>query len=215
LDEFRRRAQGRGPVNASRFVSRAAAMLAAAVVCAAVSNAVAGPERHLRWIGSYEAAPGGTSAAARPAGGPQPTPAASSSVTGAAASSAAARAFPPHPEKPWAEISGDDVVSLHERGDVPILDARRTSVYREGHIAGARPFSIWESDVDDKVKAFFTEGHDPSQPIVVYCSGGECEDSHMLATKLHMAGFDNALVYKDGFPDWQKRGLPVHTGDTP
>jgi len=190
-------------------------MLAAAVVCAAVSNAVAGPERHLRWIGSYEAAPGGTSAAARPAGGPAPTPAASSSVAGAAASSAAARAFPPHPEKPWAEISGDDVVSLHERGDVPILDARRTSVYREGHIAGARPFSIWESDVDDKVKAFFTEGHDPSQPIVVYCSGGECEDSHMLATKLHMAGFDNALVYKDGFPDWQKRGLPVHTGDTP
>ena len=67
----------------------------------------------------------------------------------------------------------------------------------------------------EQVKAFFAEGHDPSQPIVVYCSGGECEDSHMLATKLHMAGFDNALVYKDGFPDWQKRGLPVHTGDTP
>ena len=201
-------------MNASRFVSRAAAMLAAAVVCAAVSNAVAGPERHLRWIGSYDAAPGAPSAA-RPAALPAPTPPASSPVPGAPSSSAAVRAFPPHPEKPWAEISGDDVVSLHERGDVPFLDARRTSVYREGHIAGARPFSIWESDVDDKVKALFQEGRDQSQPVVVYCSGGDCEDSHTLAQKLYFVGFDNVLVYKDGFPDWQKRNLPIHSGATP
>jgi rhodanese-related sulfurtransferase len=207
-------------VSGARFLPRAAAMLGAAIVCALVSDALAGPERHLRWIGSYEGS------AERPAARPAATPAASAAAPAPAGSaaagqlaspsgSAADRAFPPHPEKPWAEISGDDVLALHERGDVPFLDARRTSVYREGHIAGARPFSIWESDVDDKVKTFFNEGHDTSQPIVVYCSGGECEDSHMLATKLHMAGFDNALVYKDGFPDWQKRGLPVHTGDTP
>ena len=200
-----------------RFLPRAAALLGAAIACALVSNAIAGPERHLRWIGSYESASERsstrTAAAATPAAS---TPAAAGAgAPGTAAGSASARAFPPHPEKPWVEISGDDVLALHERGDVPFLDARRTSVYREGHIAGARPFSIWESDIDEKIKTFFSEGHDTSQPIVVYCSGGECEDSHMLATKLHMAGFDNALVYKDGFPDWQKRGLPVHTGDTP
>jgi rhodanese-related sulfurtransferase len=210
-----------------RFLPRAAALLGAAIACALVSNAIAGPERHLRWIGSYEAAserPSARPAAATPAtsapaasGASAPGTAAGSASGQLAApsGSAAARAFPPHPEKPWAEISGDDVLALHERGDVPFLDARRTSVYREGHIAGARPFSIWESDIDEKIKTFFSEGHDTSQPIVVYCSGGECEDSHMLATKLHMAGFDNALVYKDGFPDWQKRGLPVHTGDAP
>ena len=28
-------------------------------------------------------------------------------------------------------------------------------------------------------------------------------------------GFNNAYVYKDGFPDWQKRGAPVHTGANP
>src|SRR4051812_8660318 len=198
VDEFRRRARGRGPVSGSRFLVRAAVMIAAAAVCALVSNALAGPERHLRWVGSYDAA------GDRPATG---APASSASTTAATGGSASAHTFVPHPEKPWIEISGDDVVALHQRGDVPFLDARRTNVYREGHIAGARPFSIWESDVDDKVKTFFTEGHDPSQPIVIYCSGGDCEDSHMLATKLHMAGFDNALVYKDGFPDWQKRGL--------
>ena len=30
-----------------------------------------------------------------------------------------------------------------------------------------------------------------------------------------MVGFDNVLVYKDGYPDWVKRGLPVTKGDEP
>jgi rhodanese-related sulfurtransferase len=210
VDEFHRRARGRGPVTGARFLPQAAALIGAAVLCALVSNALAGPERRLAWVGSYEAAAGRPSAAPATAA---PPPAAAAPANPASAPSA--RAFPPHPEKPWVEVSGEDVVALHRSGDVPFLDARRTSVYREGHIPGARPFSIWESDVDEKIKTFFAEGHDPSTPIVVYCSGGECEDSHMLATKLHMAGFDNALVYKDGYPDWQKRGLPIHTGDAP
>ena len=86
------------------------------------------------------------------------------------------------------------------RATTLFLDARRTSVYRDGHIAGARPFSVWEADVDDKVKALFAEGRDQSAPVVIYCSGGDCEDSHMLGQKLYMAGFDNVLVYKDGYP---------------
>ena len=65
------------------------------------------------------------------------------------------------------------------------------------------------------MKGFFAEGRDQSQPVVVYCSGGDCEDSHTLAQKLYFVGFDNVLVYKDGFPDWQKRNLPIHTGAAP
>ena len=81
-------------------------------------------------------------------------------------------------------------------------------------MAGARSFSVWESDVDQKVFAFQGEvGKD--LPVVLYCSGGECEDSHMLADKLFGAGFANVLVYKDGWPDWVKRGGPVRTGPTP
>ena len=34
----------------------------------------------------------------------------------------------------------------------------------------------------------------------------------MLGEKLYFVGFDNVLVYKDGFPDWEKRGLPVDEG---
>jgi rhodanese-related sulfurtransferase len=125
--------------------------------------------------------------------------------------------FAPHEKDPYIEIPYADVRLLHDHGAL-FLDARRTSVYEQGHIAGSRPVSVWESDVDDKVAKIFNERSDPAQqalPIVVYCSGGDCEDSHMLAQKLYGALFNNVYVYKDGFPDWQKHGGAVHTGVEP
>ena len=191
----------------TRFLREAALLLVFALVAAAISNALAGPERKLKWVGTYVEAGAASGAAAVPAATP---------ATGSAAAPApdSGKTFPPHPDTPTVEISGDDVAALHAR-DALFLDARRTSLFRDGHIAGARPFSVWEADVDDKVKALFAEGRDQSAPIVIYCSGGDCEDSHMLGQKLYMAGFDNVLVYKDGYPDWLKRGLPVGKGDTP
>jgi rhodanese-related sulfurtransferase len=122
--------------------------------------------------------------------------------------------YQPHPDKPSVDISGEEAMALHAAG-ILFLDARRTSVYETGHIAGARSFSVWESDIDDKVNALYEERSDPeaqNKPIVIYCSGGACEDSHMLAQKLHGLFFNNVYVYKDGFPDWQKRGGAVKTG---
>lgn len=125
--------------------------------------------------------------------------------------------FLPHPDKAYVEIAYNDVKTLHAK-NVLFLDARRTSVYEQGHIPGARTYSVWESDIDDKVRKLFDERSDPREqalPIVIYCSGGDCEDSHMLAQKLWGIQFNNIYVYKDGFPDWQQHGAPVHTGANP
>jgi rhodanese-related sulfurtransferase len=125
--------------------------------------------------------------------------------------------FQQHPDKPYIEVAFDDVNALHAKG-VLFLDARRTSVYEQGHIADARPFSVWESDFDEKINKLFEERSSPEQqalPIVAYCSGGDCEDSHMLAQKLWGIQFNNVYVYKDGYPDWQKKGGAVRTGTTP
>jgi rhodanese-related sulfurtransferase len=125
--------------------------------------------------------------------------------------------FLPHPDKPYIEIAFADVKSLHAK-NVLFLDARRNSVYEQGHIAGARPYSVWESDIEEKVRKLFDERSDPRDqalPIVIYCSGGDCEDSHMLAQKLWGIQFNNVYVYKDGFPDWQQHGAPIHTGANP
>jgi rhodanese-related sulfurtransferase len=175
----------------------AAVLVGAAILCAVVSNLTASPQRRLAWIGSY---PDALKVPAPVV--PAPTP---------AASTAASREYAPHPDRPWVAISGDEAADLHRR-EIPFLDSRRTTVYEAGHIAGARSFPIWESTVDDAVKKLFEEGYDVNAPLVVYCSGGDCEDSHMLSQKLHGYGFNNALVYTEGFPDWEKRGLPVEKG---
>jgi rhodanese-related sulfurtransferase len=119
--------------------------------------------------------------------------------------------FPVHGQ-PFVEISGEAAAWLHARGAV-FLDARRSKDFAEGHVSGARSFPVWEAAVmAGRVQEFVAEGGDPSLPIVLYCSGGDCEDSHMLAQTLFGAGFENLLVYRDGFPDWVKRGGAVRVG---
>jgi len=234
-------------MNWRKHFTEAATLIGAAVVCALISNAIAGRERKMAIVGNYRAiekpvvaaprpsqqattttiAPPTTTTIAQPttttAASVAPTQQPSNPATQQPKSKPAAAVlvktdqFPPHPDKPYIEIGYDAVKQLHAK-DALFLDARRTSVYEQGHIPAARPFSVWESDIDEKVNKLFEERGDPRQqaePIVVYCSGGDCEDSHMLAQKLWGIQYNNVYVYKDGFPDWQKRGGAVHTGAAP
>ena len=221
-------------MNWGKYVLEAATLIIAAIVCAFVANAVASRERKLVVVPASSE----QRAASRPVATPAPVATQTTQPTVSQATATQpppsvvkpavtkkpttenrqpTTAFNPHPDKAYIEIGFDDVKSLHDKG-VLFLDARRTSVYEHGHIPGARPFSVWESDIDEKVNKLFNERSDPKDqnlPIVVYCSGGDCEDSHMLAQKLWGIQFNNVYVYKDGFPDWQKRGGPIHTGTTP
>ena len=182
-----------------------------ALFAAVVSNLMASPQRRLAWVGAY---PDALKLPARPESGGAATAAAAAAPAAPAAPPAADKTFPPHPDRPSADISGEDALLLHSRGSL-FIDARRSKVFEEGHVRGARSFPVWESDVDARVKALYDEGLDQSAPVVVYCSGGNCEDSHMLAQKLYMVGFDNVLVYTGGFPDWEARKAPAEKGEAP
>jgi len=180
-----------------------------ALVAAAVTNVTASPQRRLAWVGEYP------DALKLPARAESRGAATAVRVTSSPAAPAAAdKTFPPHPDRPSADIAGEDALLLHSRGAL-FIDARRSKVFEEGHVRGARSFPVWESDIDARVKALYDEGLDQSAPVVVYCSGGNCEDSHMLAQKLYMVGFDNVLVYTGGFPDWEARKAPVEKGAAP
>lgn len=203
-------------------LSRVLILILLAIAGAGVSNLVASKERKMAWVGTYSRALDTAPAAGETASGPAPAPTvapavseASSTIPAAAPNAApSAKTFAPHPDRASVEIGTDDAEQLFREKRL-FLDARRTTVYGDGHIPGARSFPIWESDIADRVKAFYEEGLDQNAPIVIYCSGGDCEDSHMLAEKLYMVGFNNLLVYKDGFPGWQKRGLPAAKGPKP
>lgn len=145
---------------------------------------------------------------------PKPAPPTQPSPPPVSAAPPTAKVFSPHPDKPWVEISGEDVWAIYAR-KVPFFDARRTNDYEQGHIAGARNISVWEGDLKERIQQVYEEGLNPDGPIVVYCSGGDCEDSHMLSEKLWGIGLNNVLVYKDGYPDWLRRGGAVTRGSKP
>jgi rhodanese-related sulfurtransferase len=227
-----------------RHLGEAVTLVAAAALCALVANALARSERKLPLVGTYPnalkvpemkadptpvvapaplASPVVAVAVAptpipfeekRPGPRVKPTGAASAPTPAGEQKDSVLSRFPAHPDKPYVEISGDDAAWLVARG-VLVVDARRKKDYEQGHVAGARNISPWEGDADAKVTALVNEGRDGAIPVVVYCSGGDCEDSHMLATRIYGGGFNNLLVYRDGWPDWVKRGGKSAAGPEP
>jgi rhodanese-related sulfurtransferase len=96
--------------------------------------------------------------------------------------------------------------TLFDKGDVLFVDARSQNHYGNGHIPGAvsLPVGQFEKRID-----FFLNRYPPEQPIVTYCSGRTCEDSHELAQLLSDLGFTNVRIFIDGFPGWEAEGYPI------
>ena len=158
----------------------------------------------------------GTSIPPEKSGGASPAKAPASAKAPVPPPAAAARQwtladFPARPDVPAVDITTEQAKALFDLR-VPFIDARRSNVYEAGHIAGAISMPVWESDIDDRVARFYEAGRPGDAPLVIYCSGGNCEDSHMLAQKLWGIGYDNILVYLGGWPDWQKHGYPAARG---
>jgi rhodanese-related sulfurtransferase len=113
---------------------------------------------------------------------------------------------------PIREISSQEAWKVFQSG-TPFLDARRSSEFAEGHIAGAWCTPVWEADIDDRLITFKAARRPgPEDPIVIYCGGGDCRDSHLLAEKLLNEGYFHLLIYRDGFPAWVALGHPVEKG---
>jgi rhodanese-related sulfurtransferase len=107
------------------------------------------------------------------------------------------------------ELEIDDITHakiLYDTGKVLFVDARSIEDYFNGHIKGA--VSLPVGQYDDQIDAFLNL-HDFDRPIVTYCSGRTCEDSHHLAQLLMERGYMNISVMIDGFPDWKAEGYPI------
>jgi rhodanese-related sulfurtransferase len=92
------------------------------------------------------------------------------------------------------------------------VDARRGKHFEPGHIPGARSLSPWEGDHDERLEAFMNAEAESGRPVVIYCTGGDCEDSHAVGERLREAGFQEVMILRAGFPGWKKAGHPVETG---
>ncbi|HJW72473.1 MAG TPA: rhodanese-like domain-containing protein [Geothrix sp.] len=202
---------------------RILALPALAGLAALVSNSLASPSRKLAWVSNQAVLPAVAPPVGKPTpsepGPPTPTLVAPKPKATPHPITPARRIAPKAPAPtvqaaiiPIREISSEEAWAAFNSGQ-PFLDARRSADFEEGHIAGAWSTPIWESDVDDRLFAFkFARKPASEDPIVIYCSGGDCRDSHLLAAKLLNDGYIHLLIYRDGYPDWAARKRPVEKG---
>lgn len=94
---------------------------------------------------------------------------------------------------------------------IVFIDARNDWNYQQGHIPGALQFDHYRAA--DYLAAVLPVCQTADQ-IVVYCTGGDCEDSEFAAIFLNQAGVpaEKLLVYAGGMAEWTTRGLPVEIG---
>lgn len=115
------------------------------------------------------------------------------------------------------EIGTDDAYQLWQMGTVVFIDARPPEEYEAGHIPAAflvPPSSLDAGRLIDLIDPAIG-GVDPSQRVVVYCEGGTCDASELVAYDLQDMGFTRVHIYVDGFPAWQGAGYDVVTGPDP
>jgi rhodanese-related sulfurtransferase len=94
---------------------------------------------------------------------------------------------------------------------IVFVDARDEEHYQQGHIPGAYQFDPYHPE-----KYFDTvlPVCQKAEQIVVYCNGGDCDDSESAAILLRDVGIANQklYVYGGGITDWTTNNLPVETG---
>lgn len=103
------------------------------------------------------------------------------------------------------QVTRDELARRMQTGEVVIIDVRPAAEYRSGHIAGAR--SVPVDDLAGHLAALLTDVPDGAD-IVAYCRGPYCAYADDAVRALQTKGrFARRL--EDGFPEWQRSGLPV------
>lgn len=110
------------------------------------------------------------------------------------------------------------VALFHESQRTPaaviFVDVRNDGLYQAGHIPRAHQLDYYrpEAYLPDVLAACAT-----AQQIVVYCTGGDCEDSELAANLLMQTGVprERIFVYPGGFTEWSANGLPLEKGGRP
>jgi rhodanese-related sulfurtransferase len=107
------------------------------------------------------------------------------------------------------EVKLANVKKFFDAGAALFVDAREAAEYAEGHIAGALSVPF-----DDAVKnpALLEPFKRAGKPLILYCSGGDCELSKDLAKNMLADGIRKVLVFTDGLPAWKAAGYPMDAG---
>ena len=94
---------------------------------------------------------------------------------------------------------------------IVFIDARNEARYAQGHIPGAYEFDHYRPE---KHLAIILPLCLAAEQVVIYCGGGDCEDSLFAAMSLRDAGVDpgKLFIFAGGIEEWAANELPIETG---
>jgi 3-mercaptopyruvate sulfurtransferase SseA len=113
-------------------------------------------------------------------------------------------------------ISVEEAAELFDVGMAQFVDARLEVDFREGHIPHSLnlPFSAFASGMPEELDRRLAEQEWLTElTTVVYCEGGDCDSSKLVARQLVAFGFSDVRIIGAGFPEWRNQGLPVESGE--
>lgn len=114
---------------------------------------------------------------------------------------------PPFDSFPVETIDLDQFQQAVNDKSMMILDARAVTYFDRGHVPRALNLSRADFAHDYmRLRPVLDPAKD--KPIVVYCAGGACHDSKMVAQALTSLGFSNVRIYPGGWDGWTAAGLP-------
>ena len=120
-------------------------------------------------------------------------------------------AVPPFKIAPAATVGLDEFRSAVESKNALILDARPSVFFAQGHVPGALNLAR-DNFAHDYRRLSPVLNAIGDKPIIVYCSGGDCHDSRLVANALLSLGLGNVKVFTGGWEAWSAASLPVSTG---
>lgn len=112
-------------------------------------------------------------------------------------------------------VEAKQVQELQAAGAI-LVDTRKAAEYGEGSIKGAisAPYdpekSAKEAAFDPKQDTFdLAMLADKGAAYVVFCNGPTCWKSYKAAVVMSRNGYQKVHWYRNGFPDWKARNLPI------
>lgn len=119
-------------------------------------------------------------------------------------------------QHPYQVVTFDQVVAIFNdpntaAGSNVFVDARNDHEYEAGHIPGAVQADHYR--LEDYVDMLLDHA-ESAEKIIVYCNGGNCEDSIFLCSDMldFEVPCDRMYLYPGGWQEWADKGMPVAKG---
>lgn len=106
-------------------------------------------------------------------------------------------------------ITTEELKNMLDAGKINplIFDTRTPEEYEEVHIKGALSLPLAKLEKDPAL----LQG-DFTRTLVFYCNGVKCGKSKKVAKLASGLGYQHVLVYAEGMPVWEEKGLPIYAG---